>query len=253
MNEESPVAAVTSVKIRRVLIISGVMAGAMVITGGVVLWTAPEWLVPRLARRYPGCLYQVRTHHRVVALTIDDGPDPVSTPLILDQLRRNSSKATFFLIASRVPGQSRLMQRLVQEGHQLGNHFTQDRASIRLSSREYEADLVKAHRALSPWGHPVWARPGSGWYSQDMIRVLRQHQYRCALGSVYPFDAAIPSVSWSTQYLLSHARPGAILILHDGGNRGKRTARVLAEVLPELRRRGYEVLTLSELMRSRDS
>jgi peptidoglycan/xylan/chitin deacetylase (PgdA/CDA1 family) len=236
-----------------VLVIGAVMAGAVVIIGGVVLWTAPDWLIPRLARRYPGCLYQVRTHQKVVALTIDDGPDPVSTPLILDQLRRDSSRATFFLIASRLPGQSRLMQRLVREGHQLGNHFTQDRASIRLSPREYEADLVKAHRALSPWGHPVWARPGSGWYSQDMIRVLRQHQYRCALGSVYPFDAAIPSASWSTQYILSHARPGAILILHDGGTRGKRTARVLAAVLPELRRRGYQVLTLSELMRSGES
>lgn len=235
------------------LVIGGVIAGVTVLAAGAVLWTAPDWLIPRLASRYPGCLYQVRTHQKVVALTIDDGPDPVSTPLILDQLRRHSSRATFFLIASRVHGHSRLLQRLVREGHQLGNHFTQDRASIRLSPREYEADLVKAHRALSPWGHPVWARPGSGWYSQDMIRVLRQHQYRCALGSVYPFDAAIPSARWSTQYILSHARPGAILILHDGGTRGKRTARVLAEVLPELRRRGYEVLTLSELMRSRES
>jgi peptidoglycan-N-acetylglucosamine deacetylase len=226
------------------------MAGVLVFAALAVVWTAPDWLIPRLARRYPGCLYQVPTQQKVVALTIDDGPDPVSTPAILDQLRRHGARATFFVITNRVLGQSSLMQRLVREGHQLGNHFTRDRASIRLSRKEFEADLLAAHRALSPWGHPVWARPGSGWYSEEMVRVMRRHLYRCALGSVYPLDAAIPLESWGTQYILRHVRPGAIIILHDGGNRGKRTARVLATVLPELRKRGYQVVTLSELMRT---
>ena len=81
-----------------------------------------------------------------------------------------------------------------------------------------------------------------------MIRVMQRHGYRCALGSVYPFDATIPSISWTTRYILRSARPGAIVILHDAGTRGRRTARVLAEVLPELRRRGYRVVSLSELV-----
>ena len=216
-----------------------------------VVWTAPDWLVPRLARRYPGCLYQVPTKRKIVALTIDDGPDPRSTPAILDELKRHGARATLFLITGRLKGQSSLMRRLVGEGHQLGNHFTQDRPSIRLDSAEFEADLLAAHHALSPWGHPVWARPGSGWYSQEMVATMRRHLYRCALGSVYPLDAAIPSVAWATHYILRHVQPGAIVILHDGGNRGKRTVRTLGRVLPELRRQGYQVVTLSELMRSR--
>jgi peptidoglycan/xylan/chitin deacetylase (PgdA/CDA1 family) len=81
-----------------------------------------------------------------------------------------------------------------------------------------------------------------------MIGVMQRHGYRCALGSVYPFDATIPSVTWATRYVLRNARPGAIVVLHDGGSRGLRTARVLAEVLPELRRRGYRVVSLSELV-----
>ena len=235
---------------RRALKIGVLAAGALVIIALAVIWTAPDWLVPRLARRYPGCLYQVPTNQKIVALTIDDGPDPTSTPAILDQLRRHGARATFFLITGRLKGQSRLMARLVREGHQLGNHFTQDRAGIRLDRQEFEADLLAAHRALLPWGHPVWARPGSGWYSEEMVTVMRRHLSRCALGSVYPLDAAIPSVTWATQYILRHVEPGAIVILHDGGNRGKRTARTLAGVLPELRKRGYQVVTLSELMRS---
>jgi peptidoglycan/xylan/chitin deacetylase (PgdA/CDA1 family) len=225
-------------------------AGTLVIIALATVWTAPDWLIPRLARRYPGCLYQVPTKQKIVALTIDDGPDPRSTPAILDQLRRHGARATFFLITSRLKGQSPLMVRLVREGHQVGNHFTQDRPSIRLDRQEFEADLLTAHRALSHWGHPVWARPGSGWYSEEMVTVMRRHLYRCAVGSVYPLDAAIPSVTWATQYILRQVEPGAIVILHDGGNRGKRTARTLAGVLPELRKQGYEVVTLSELMRS---
>jgi peptidoglycan/xylan/chitin deacetylase (PgdA/CDA1 family) len=240
-------------RIRRAIRTTLLLAGLLVVIAVVVVWTAPDWLIPRLAERYPGCLYRVPTKQKILALTIDDGPDPVSTPAILDQLRRHGATATFFLITSRLPGQAGVVQRLMREGHQLGNHFTRDRASIRLSRQEFEADLVAAHRAFSPWGHPVWARPGSAWYSEEMIRVLRAHQYRCALGSVYPLDAAIPSATWAREYILRHVEPGAIIVLHDGGSRGKRTARVLSAVLPELRKRGYRVVTLSELMRTQQS
>jgi peptidoglycan/xylan/chitin deacetylase (PgdA/CDA1 family) len=187
-----------------------------------------------------------------VALTIDDGPDPVSTPLILAELRRHQAAATFFLITSRLRGQERLVRSLIAEGHELGNHFTQDRPSIRLDPHAFEADLLQAHRDLSTWGRSIWARPGSGWYSQAMVEVMRRHGYRCALGSVYPFDATIPSVAWATRYILRNARPGAIVVLHDGGSRGQRTVRILAAVLPELRRRGYRVVSLSQVMDNQD-
>jgi peptidoglycan/xylan/chitin deacetylase (PgdA/CDA1 family) len=166
-----------------------VLAGGIVVASGAVLWTAPEWLIQNLARWYPGCLYQMPMEERLVALTIDDGPDPASTPLILTELRRQDARATFFLITDRLRGQEPLVRRLVGEGHEIGNHFTQDRPSIRLSLPAFEADLLQSHRELAPWGRPHWARPGSGWYSQAMISVLQRHGYRCVLGSVYPFDA----------------------------------------------------------------
>jgi peptidoglycan/xylan/chitin deacetylase (PgdA/CDA1 family) len=233
---------------RRARTVGFVVVGGLLVAAGAVLGTAPSWLIERLARWYPGCLYQVPTQARLVGLTIDDGPDPASTPLILNELRRHDARATFFLITDRLQGQEALVGRLMAEGHELGNHFTQDRPSIRLSPRAFEADLLRAHRALAPWGRPLWARPGSGWYSQVMIGVMQRHGYRCALGSVYPFDATIPSGAWAKRYILRNARPGAIVVLHDGGSRGRRTARVLAEVLPELRRRGYRVVSLSELV-----
>lgn len=221
--------------------------GAPVLLAGAVIWVAPDWLFDGLAARYPGCLYRVPVREPLVALTIDDGPDAGSTPEILAELRRHDARATFFLIAERVPGREALVRALTAEGHEIGNHLTRDRPSIRQTITAFEDDLVRAHHTLAPYGRVAWVRPASGWYSQAMVGVMRRHGYRCALGSVYPFDATIPSASFAAGYVLRHVRPGAVLILHDAGARGHRTARALGEVLPELRRRGYRVVSLSEL------
>jgi peptidoglycan/xylan/chitin deacetylase (PgdA/CDA1 family) len=223
------------------------LAGVVVLAAGTVLWTAPEWLIDRVAARHRGCLYRVPTKEPVVALTIDDGPDLESTPLILDELRRQGARATFFLIAERVRSREQLVRALVSEGHELGNHFMRDQPSIRLSPGAFESDLVRAHEVLARYGAVRWARPGSGWYSDSMIEIMHRHGYRCALGSVYPFDAAIPSGSLAVRYILRNVRSGSIVVLHEGGARGRRTAKVLGRVLPELRRRGFRVVPLSEL------
>jgi peptidoglycan/xylan/chitin deacetylase (PgdA/CDA1 family) len=224
------------------------LAGTLAVATGAALWTAPAWLIDRLERWYPGCLYRVSTRTPLLALTIDDGPDPTTTPLILAELRREGARATFFLIADRVHGQEELVRRLVADGHEIGNHFTRDRPSIRLSHDAFERDLLEARRVLATYAPVTWARPGSGWYSRAMIEIMGRHGYRCALGSVYPFDAALPWASLATRFVRQHARPGAVVVLHDGGARGERTARVLQDVLPELRRRGYRVVTLTELV-----
>jgi peptidoglycan/xylan/chitin deacetylase (PgdA/CDA1 family) len=71
--------------------------------------------------------------------------------------------------------------------------------------------------------------------------------YECALGSVYPYDATIPSSAFAARYILRNVRPGAVIVLHDGGARGRRSARTLRTVLPALSSRGYRVVALSEL------
>jgi peptidoglycan/xylan/chitin deacetylase (PgdA/CDA1 family) len=219
----------------------------VLIGSGALVWTAPNWLVDLLGSWYPGCVYRIPVRDRLLALTFDDGPDPASTPLIITELRKYRGRATFFLITEKLPNQEHLVRTLVAEGHELGNHFTRDRPSLRLSPEEFERDLVDAHGALARFDRVSWARPGSGWYSRSMVSVMRWYGYRCALGSVYPFDASIPSVGWANRYILRNARPGAIVILHDGGARGRRTVRVLQRVLPQLQRRGYRMVSLSEL------
>ena len=215
------------------------------------LWTAPRWLVPWLAARAPGCVFAVRTSERVVALTLDDGPDPAHTPALLRVLRAHGARATFFLISGNVPGREALVAAAVADGHELGNHLTRDEPSVRLAPAAFAAALREAGAVLARFAPVVWLRPGGGWYDATMLATIERAGYRCALGSVYPYDPHVPSVRFAAAYILANARPGAVIVLHEGGARGARAVETLRRVLPALRARGYRVVTLSELDRLR--
>jgi peptidoglycan/xylan/chitin deacetylase (PgdA/CDA1 family) len=139
------------------------------------------------------------------------------------------------------------MERIVSEGHELGNHFKSDRPSIQLDSAAFDRALAEADSAIREFAPARWARPGSGWYTPRMVRSMERSGYDCALGTVYPLDGTVGWSWFSRQFILANARPGTIVILHDRGARAQRTAKVLGQVLPELRARGYEIVTLSEL------
>jgi peptidoglycan/xylan/chitin deacetylase (PgdA/CDA1 family) len=210
--------------------------------------TTYQWEVRRRAHRDPEVLYYVDTQAKAVALTIDDGPDAVTTPKILDVLKQNDAHATFFIITGRVSGNEALLKRMVDEKHELGNHCTRNEASIRLSPEEFEKQLVQSNAVLARFGRIRWFRPGHGSYNAVMLATLKRHGYRCALGSVYPFDPAIRWSWFSRRFILSNTRPGSIIILHDSGGMGKRTAKTLSKVLPALKKRGLRIVTLSELV-----
>lgn len=226
--------------------ILGVVVLALGLLLGGVLFTQPRWLIA-LARGSDGVLFFVDGADSAVALTIDDGPDGATTPGILEVLARHRARATFFLISSRVPGNDSLIARIVAEGHELGNHLTHDEPSIRLGAGAFEAALVEADSVLSRFGSLRWFRPGAGWYSDTLVAIARARGYRCALGSVYPYDALIPWPEFAAFQIRSTVRGGDVIVLHDGGARGRRTAAVLERILPALARRGLNVVTLSEL------
>jgi peptidoglycan-N-acetylglucosamine deacetylase len=210
----------------------------------------PRPLVQQIARSHPGCLYEVAQQEKLVALTIDDGPDAATTPKLLQLLHEHNAHATFFLISDRVMGNDSVVAAILREGHEIGNHFSRNEASIRLSPAAFEKSFLLADSVLRRFGPVRWVRPASGFYNARMIRVFDEHDYRCALGSVYPFDPQLPLARYTTGVVLRQVRPGAVIILHDGGYKGRNTEKVLGRILPELTRRGYRIVTLSALVAS---
>ena len=199
--------------------------------------------------RDPRVFYSAAISERVVALSIDDAPDAETTPEILTVLERYGALATFFVIADQIAGNESLLERIVAEGHELANHMTRDERSIELSPDVFERELLRAEAMLAPFGATRWFRPGSGYYDDEMLDILDRHGYRCALGSVYPIDAQLRWSAPAAWWIGWRTKPGSVIILHDRGKRARRTAKTLAKVLPSLGRKGYRVVTLSELAR----
>lgn len=233
---------------------------------GTIAFLQPRWLFKLILKIAPGVNYFAETHQPIIALTIDDGPDSKTTAKILDVLTKHQASATFFLIGERTQGNEEIITNIIQGGHEIGNHMMRDEKSINLGINDFEEQFLQAHVTLtkllnnnqiaSQQNQPSqiqWFRPGGGWYNSDMIGVAEKYQYKTALGSIFPYDTHIPSSKFAAYQILVNLRPGAIIVLHDSsrdgksGEWGERTVSTLNTILPEIKRRGYQTVTLSEM------
>jgi len=217
-----------------------------------LLFFQPHFFLRWLTRKTPEVLFFVETKERAMALTLDDGPHPQTTPQILDLLAEYGIKATFFLITERIVGNEAIVERIINEGHEIGNHNTKDQPSVRLDDDDFAQQLDESHSVLSQFGRVAVYRPGSGWYNRNIRQRIRRYNYLGIIGSIYPYDPHIPFVGFSVFHILVNSAPGSIIVLHDGARRGQRTLATLRQVIPRLQKRGYKLYTVSELMANCD-
>lgn len=214
---------------------------------GVALLAVPQAAMHWAARSSPEVVFQIDTEKRLVALTIDDGPSE-ATAEILRVLEEHEARATFFVIGRHVEERPDVAREIVAAGHELGHHMMLDEPSRSLPDEVFASRFDEMDGILADLGGSRIFRPGSGWFDDRMVRVAGKRGYRTVLGSVYPFDAHLPWAGFLAWYVRTHTEPGSVIVLHDGPERGLRTAEVLASVLPELTRRGFELVTVSELL-----
>ena len=225
--------------------ISGAIVASTLVVGFLFF---PRHAATLFAKVSPSVRFFVPTTLPAIALTIDDGPDSLGTSHILEALREHQAQATFFLIGEHVAGNEALLSRIQTEGHEVANHTFHERMSLLLPSAELSRELSATHKLLSRFGEVRWFRPGSGLYSSSMIETATRHDYKIVLGDVFPLDGRLGNSHFHKWYILRHARPGSIIILHDAKGRGVRTAQTLRRVLPVLRERGFHVVTVSQLV-----
>jgi len=190
---------------------------------------------------------------RKIALTFDDGPDPVKTAQILEVLAKHNARASFFVNGECVEQYPDLTQQIVDQGHILCNHHWRDEKTVSLSLRSMKEGMEKTHQMIQKYQPTVkYFRPGVGFYNKELLSVAAEFDYKVVLGDIYPHDVVfgyIPELV--SLYVLYHVDAGSIVILHD--KQRLPTETTLDMILEALSRKGYVFCTLDELFDSTES
>lgn len=184
---------------------------------------------------------------QVVALTFDDGPDPVRTPALLDALAELRAPATFFVVGDVVAANADVVRRIAREGHELGNHTYSHRYLPLARSRSVERELAATDRAVEAATGivPAVARPPWGGRSPWTVRAFRRLAKRLVLWDVNSFDWKGKPARDVVERVLERARPGSIILMHEARDGGEVTIEAVRLLVPALRARGYELVTVS--------
>ncbi len=183
-----------------------------------------------------------------IALTFDDGPHPVYTLQLLDILRRTHTPATFFLVGEQVEKYPGLVQLEVAEGNEVADH-TYDHINLTVVPPELVAyEVQRCNAALQKaTGAPVrFFRPPGGEYDGETVREVAKHGFITTLWTNDPGDFSRPSASVIEKRTLAHLENGGIILLHDGI---PETLQALPAIIAEARRRGFQFVTVSRLVR----
>jgi peptidoglycan-N-acetylglucosamine deacetylase len=220
-------------------------AAAVVGVAGVVsCW--PQAIVRVLRMAFPNLIWEMRTPERAIAITFDDGPDPVFTPKVLEILREHRITATFFLVGERVRRFPEQLRKIREEGHEIGNHSDSWHRTIQLSDDEFEQDLLHAERSLGMGSGPKLYRPAGGFIRSSQMRLLRKHQYCAVLGSAYAFDPYRPPRKYIEWAIGRGLKRGAIIVLHDSGGDRRNTVEALPAIIEHAHEAGYRFVKLCE-------
>ena len=182
---------------------------------------------------------------KYVAITFDDGPRADTTERLLDGLLERGAAATFFVIGLQVPGNETLLQRMRDEGHQIGNHTY---SHVRLLNADKDAVVEEVQKTEvllreAAGEGAFWLRPPYGQIGGERARLIRTPMI---YWSVDPQDWKLLDTGKVVEAVLSVVKPGDVILLHDFYSTSVDAA---LEIIDRLQAEGYDFVTVEELFR----
>lgn len=185
-----------------------------------------------------------RTENRKIAITFDDGPDPVYTPQLLDGLKERGAKASFFLMGKQAEAYPELVLRIQEEGHLIGNH-TYSHIQLTKKNREaFKAELKKTNELLTGiTGEEVqFVRPPYGSWDKTLETELTMLP---VLWNIDPMDWCSTNVAGIVKKVTNKVKENAIILMHDEYASSVTAA---LEIVDILQKEGYEFVTVDEIL-----
>lgn len=203
-------------------------------------------------------IFRVSSSDKLVALTFDDGPSPVWTPKILDELSKAGVKATFFMLGEHAAKYPEVARRVAGEGHEIGNHTYDHHVLIYYTMEELEKEIKYAENVIKgvTGVTTMYFRPPKAWLTQDEKVKIGRMGYKVILWSLNSKDWVAFHDKQITSYILRRVRPGDIILFHDsggaftaeGGDRAQ-TVKTIPRLVKKLKERGFKFVTISELLK----
>jgi peptidoglycan/xylan/chitin deacetylase (PgdA/CDA1 family) len=196
----------------------------------------PWWLKKFYSQR----LWSIDTKEKIIYLTFDDGPHPIVTQFVLDELKKYSAKATFFCIGKNVVAHPHVYRRILDEGHRVGNHTYQHLNGWKTKSNIYLHDIAEAARYIdSPLFRPPYGRINS-FQAKNINKALKNKGAKIVMWSVLSgdFDNIITKEKCLENVIL-FTKPGSIVVFHDSEKAFYHLEYALPKVLQFFSEKGY--------------
>jgi len=216
-----------------------------------VLLTSSALYVQAYHRLKP--VYQVETAKKVVALTFDISWGNQTPIPVIDILKENHVKSTFFLSGPWVKQYPEIPQRIKADGHEIGSHGYRHINLSTLSKAEIKEEIMKAHANINEVTgvNANLIRTPNGDYNDQVIEAAHECKYEVIQWSVDSLDWMNPGVASITGRVSKKVHPGAIILMH-ASDTCKQTVEALPTVIKDLKAQGYEFVTVSELMKQKE-
>lgn len=190
---------------------------------------------------------------KVIALTFDDGPWPSSTAKVLDILKKNNIKGTFFVVGQNVKNYPDLTKRVVTDGHIIANHTWHHwYHHMNAQTAAYEVanttDIIYQTTGVKT----SLFRPPGGNMRNGVAAYAKSNKYAVIMWSSDSMDYSRPGVPRLINNIFREAKPGGIVLMHDGGGDRSHTVKALPEIINKFRKQGYEFVTVPELLEMQD-
>lgn len=187
---------------------------------------------------------------KVIYLTFDMGYEAGYTAKILDTLKANNVKACFFITAHYLNTQPDLVQRMIDEGHIVGNHTVNHKSLPSISDDEIKSEIQKLHTALfEKTGYEMkYIRPPKGEYSERVLAISKKLGYRTVMWSLAYDDwdeSKQGREDYGRQKILDNIHSGAVILLHATS---KDNCNILSNCIKEIKKMGYEFKSLDEFV-----
>nr|WP_199306651.1 polysaccharide deacetylase family protein [Anabaena sphaerica] len=190
---------------------------------------------------------------KVIALTFDDGPWPKSTAQVLDILKKNNIKGTFFVLGQNVKNYPDLSRRIVAEGHSIANHTWHHwYHHMNPQTAAYEVANTTDIIFKTTGVKTGLFRPPGGNMTNGVAAYARSNKYAIIMWSSDSIDYSRPGVPRLINNIFKAAKPGGIVLMHDGGGDRTHTVKALPEVISKFRKQGYKFVTIPEMLEMQD-